>query len=192
MVHVPIAQTLRATEGEAPRPSISLNPKQVKAMLIQHVQACENSQCVTCDKLRIRRMRIKKVHEDMMRRLTTPLHHVSTLTPAQVRELLVGGASIHASDGGTNAPTPLSIARDLLKRSHPNLPMAHVECAQLIVDASLPWSPRTHALFPAAAKKRALDLLLIGLLLSSEHRFEGQAYALMDVWPQIMAHAVER
>ena len=55
--------------------------------------------------------------------------------------------------------------------------------------ASRPWSKRTHALFPRAARERAADLLVIGRQLS---RACGGA-ALGDVWfHQVMPFAVSR
>ncbi|KAJ1620058.1 hypothetical protein T492DRAFT_915493 [Pavlovales sp. CCMP2436] len=51
-------------------------------------------------------------------RWSTQLHHLELLPPARVRQLLVGGADVHASDGsGDGAPTPLGLARALLARN---------------------------------------------------------------------------
>ena len=44
------------------------------------------------------------------------------------------------------------------------------------------WGPPTHELFPAAARERAVQLLLLGHRLSREERFFMQEAALFDVW----------
>lgn len=119
---------------------------------------------------------------------TTQLHHVELLPAARVRALLVDGADVHASDGlSADSPTPLKLARAALARGS----TAH-EGAQLIVDAAAPWSPRNHALFPKAARARAVELLLLGRLLAREARFEGKSIALLDVWQHVLAFAVGR
>jgi ankyrin repeat protein len=72
---------------------------------------------------------------------TSELHHIELLTPARVRQLLVDGADVHASDGsGFGAPTPLSLARALLVRDP-----AH-EGASLVVEAASPWLHKNYAL----------------------------------------------
>jgi hypothetical protein len=79
-------------------------------------------------------------------RWTSELHHLELLPPARVRELLVGGADLHACDGGADAPTLLLLARALLQRD-----WGH-EGANLVVCAAAPWSPEVnHTLFPAQA-----------------------------------------
>ncbi|KAJ1627475.1 hypothetical protein T492DRAFT_909244 [Pavlovales sp. CCMP2436] len=76
-----------------------------------------------------------------------PLHHLELLPPARVRQLLAGGADVHASDGrGGGAPTPLALARALLARDP-----IHTGAA-LVVAAAAPWSRENHALFPARAR----------------------------------------
>ncbi|KAJ1634748.1 ankyrin repeat-containing domain protein [Pavlovales sp. CCMP2436] len=111
-------------------------------------------------------------------RWNTPLHHLELLPPARVRQLLVGGADVHASNGsGDGAPTPLGLARVLLARDP-----AH-EGASLVVAAAAPWSRENHALFPAHVRARAAELLRLGQLLVREARFAGEEIALLDVWP---------
>jgi len=117
----------------------------------------------------------------------TQLHHVQFLTALRVRQLLRGGADVHASDGGDGAPTPLGIARALLAGSEP----AH-DGASLVVAAAAPWSRENHALFPAHARARAGELLRVGQLFAREARFERNGVALLDVWPLVMAHALSR
>jgi hypothetical protein len=122
-------------------------------------------------------------------RWTSELHHLELLPPARVRELLVGGADLHACDGGAGAPTPLLLARALLQRD------SGLEGAQLVVRAAAPWSPEVnHSLFQARARARAVELLLLGHLLARE-RLElviaGQAF--IDVWVEhVMPRALAR
>jgi hypothetical protein len=127
-------------------------------------------------------------------RWTSRLHYVEFLPPALVRALIVGGADLHASDGaGPGAPTPLGLARALLARAPGAADESAAASARLVVDAAAPWSPANHALFPAAARARALQLLLLGHLLSREARFERKERALLDAWQaHVMAHAVCR
>lgn len=101
-----------------------------------------------------------------------------------MRALLAGGADLHARNGlRADSPTPLMLARALLERDGTH------EGAQLVVDAAAPWSPRTHALFPKAARERAVELLLAGELLAREARLA----AMLDLWQQrVMPHAVSR
>ncbi|KAJ1631459.1 hypothetical protein T492DRAFT_869919 [Pavlovales sp. CCMP2436] len=118
---------------------------------------------------------------------TSELHHIELLPPARVRQLIVGGADVHASDGsGNGAPTPLGLARALLARDP-----AH-EGASLLEAAAAPWSCENHALFPAHARARAAELLRLGQLLVREARFAGKEGALLDVWPLVVAHALGR
>lgn len=120
---------------------------------------------------------------------TTQPHYFELLPAARVRALIVGGADLHASDGlGADSPTPLGLAHALLARN-----AAESKCAQLVVDAAAPWSPHNNALFPRAARARAVELLLVGCLLTREERFARGASAVLDVWQRyVMAHAVSR
>jgi hypothetical protein len=95
-------------------------------------------------------------------RWTSQLHHFDFLPIERVRALLVAGADVRADDGGANAPTPLSLAVAKLLRGD----RLHDDRAALIVRAAAPWSPNTHALFPARAKARAVELVRIGWLLA--------------------------
>ena len=127
---------------------------------------------------------------DDTRRWSSALHHFELLSLERVRALLVEGADVHAGDGGADAPTPLGIATERLLRGADDR-------AALIVAAAAPWSPATHALFPAAAKARAVALLRLGWLLArqlqgvqDEAEVEG---ALRDAWlGHVMPHAIER
>ena len=65
----------------------------------------------------------------------------------------------------------------------------------LILRAAQPWSPDSHELFPEAARKRAVELLLLGYRLThgQGNRFAGEEGALFDVWRMnVMAFAVTR
>jgi hypothetical protein len=65
--------------------------------------------------------------------------------------------------------------------------------ADLVLHAAEPWSPTTHHLFPSGARARAVDMMLIGCLLSRSTRFEAQANSLFDVWMDVlMPHVVLR
>jgi hypothetical protein len=74
--------------------------------------------------------------------------------------------------------------------------------AALILRAAAPWSPGTHALFPAGAKARAVELLRVGWLLArqlqeQQDRLANGApdaeMAFRDAWPgHVMPLATER
>ena len=55
--------------------------------------------------------------------------------------------------------------------------------AFLVLEAAKPWSRQTHKLFPAPARARAVELMLIGELLSRQERFAAYGpRALVDAW----------
>jgi hypothetical protein len=131
---------------------------------------------------------------DATRRWTSPLHHFEFFPLERVRALLVEGADVRAGDGEADAPTPASLAAARLLCG--DVPADGR--AALIVSAAAPWSPKTHALFPAGAKARAVALLRIGWLLARRFQdvFAGTAeveVALRDAWlGHVMPHAIER
>jgi hypothetical protein len=133
---------------------------------------------------------------DATRRWSSRLHHYELLPLARVRALLAAGADVHAGDGQPHAPTPLSLATARLLRG--DGAAADGRAAALIVAAAAPWSPATHALFPARDKARAAELLRIGWLLA--RRFQGlladtaqMEVAFCDAWlGHVMPHAIER
>jgi ankyrin repeat protein len=133
---------------------------------------------------------------DATSRWTSPLHHFEFLPVSSVRALLVEGADVHAADGGADAPTPLSLAAARLL--HGDRAGDSHAAATLIVRAAAPWSPLTHALFPAGAKARAIELVRIGWLLA--RRLQGDVagtshveVAIRDAWlGHVMPHAIER
>jgi hypothetical protein len=128
------------------------------------------------------------------RRWTSQLHHFEFLPIERVRALLVEGADVSAGDGEADAPTPLSLATARLLSSE----QLDDGRAALIASAAAPWSPKTHALFPAAAKARAVELLRIGWPLA--RRCESLVadaaqveVAFRDTWlGHVMPHAIER
>tara|TARA_B110001469_G_scaffold101600_1_gene99379 strand:+ start:130 stop:366 length:237 start_codon:yes stop_codon:yes gene_type:complete len=66
--------------------------------------------------------------------------------------------------------------------------------SQLVLAASLPWSPDTHALMPAMARARAVELMRLGHLLALQPgRFGTATQALVHVWRDlVLPHAVVR
>jgi hypothetical protein len=126
---------------------------------------------------------------DATRRWTSQLHYFQFLPAERVAELLEDGADVHASDGSTDAPTPIGLARALLRTGSMDARAA------LIVSADpLPWSEGTHALFPPRGRARAVELLLAGHLLArSGQSSDGQGTALLDVWAaHVMPRALHR
>ena len=88
---------------------------------------------------------------------TTPLHHVAVISTSRTLALLRAGASIDAKDQEGDL-TPLALACELhAKGEAPN-----GTPAALVLKAAQPWSPETHALFPAAARAYAVQMMLIG------------------------------
>jgi len=119
---------------------------------------------------------------------STPLHHLRIIDAARARELLRGGADLHAA-AAAGGPTPLSLAQALRAAGD----AASGSAASLVLAAAEPWGPRTHSLFPAAARTFAAELLLIGHQLSRQPRFSGEEISLVDVWTQlVMPSAVVR
>ena len=111
---------------------------------------------------------------------STRLHHLELLTEAHARDELRAGADIRAA-AHAGAPSPLSLARDLLADADDATPGA--AAARLVLRAARPWSPADHGLFPAPARARAAELVRVGFLLSREPRFaEAGPQAVMDVW----------
>jgi ankyrin repeat protein len=105
----------------------------------------------------------------------TPLHHLEQLTLVRARALLRGGADLHVG-----SPSPL-------ERAHAQ----GGEVGELLQRAAR-WSEHSHALFPAPARGRAVELLQLGYLLASAH-YETEATSLIDVWRHIvLPHAVTR
>jgi hypothetical protein len=122
------------------------------------------------------------------RHWSTPLHHLRIIGATRAREQLRGGADLHAA-AAAGGPTPLSLAQALRAVGD----AAEGSAASLVLAAAEPWGPRTHSLFPAAARTFAAELLLIGHQLSRQPRFAGEEISLVDVWTQlVMPFAVVR
>ena len=122
------------------------------------------------------------------RQWSTPLHHLDTIDPPRARTLLRTGADLHAQVVA-GAPTPLSLAQAM----HTTMAVPDGSAADLVLRAGQRWSPQTHALFPAASRAWAVELLLTGHRLSRESRFEAVAGGLLDAWmAAVVPHAVQR
>ena len=129
---------------------------------------------------------------------STPLHHLTTIGATRARALLRAGADLEAAAeaafGGDGGNTPLSLARALQQAGEAGEDTA----AGLVLDAAKPWSQQTHALFPAAARARAVELMLLGHLLSRESvqwgpSFVGAEVSLFDAWMVgVLPQAVQR
>ena len=114
------------------------------------------------------------------RLLTTPLHHLEFITAERARELLRAGADIYAR-AVPLGPTPLSVAQAAAMGFLGGA--AEGTAAFLVLEAAKPWSRYNHKLFPAAARARAVDLMLVGELLSRKERFAAYGpQAVVDVW----------
>ena len=125
---------------------------------------------------------------------TTPLHHLTIIGATRARALLRDGADLEAAAEAGGGPTPLSLARALLQADKAGEDTA----ASLVLDAAKPWSQQTHALFPAAARARAVELMLLGHRLSRESvqwgpSFVGAEVSLFDAWMVgVLPQAVQR
>ena len=109
---------------------------------------------------------------------STALHHLEFLTPERALALLRAGADIHAA-AEPGGPTPLSRARELEAAGGATEGTA----AFLVLEAAKSWSRKTHRLFPAPARARVTDLMLIAELLSREERFAAYGpQAVVDAW----------
>ena len=124
------------------------------------------------------------------RQWSTPLHHLTVIDAGRARALLRDGADLHARTDALEAPNPLSLARSL--RAAGNAPPGSP--ADLVLKAAMPWSPRTHALFPSAVRARAVELLLVGRALAREPRFGPTVETVMiELWDDaVMPAALTR
>tara|TARA_B110001452_G_scaffold13405_1_gene11082 strand:- start:736 stop:3210 length:2475 start_codon:yes stop_codon:yes gene_type:complete len=130
---------------------------------------------------------------------TTPLHHVATgvISPERVRTLLRTGADFndqgdfpHLAPGAGlrgKQESPLSLARAYVSRVATGVADVTLSdtlaAAHLVLQASQPWCPQNHALFPARVRARAVALLRIGyLLFIKDDRFRLSPAGLFDVW----------
>ena len=111
------------------------------------------------------------------RQWSTPLHHLGVLNATRARTLLRNGADVHAV-AAAGSPSPLSLAQQLDAAGE----VTGGSAAALVLAAAQPWSAGTHALFPAAARARAVELTLLGHRISRLPRFAGKETAIFDVW----------
>ena len=124
------------------------------------------------------------------RHWSTPLHHLRIIGADRARELLRGGADLNAA-AAAGGPTPLSLAQALRAAGDPDA--ADGSAASLVLAAAERWGAKTHALFPAAARSFAAELLLLGHQLSRQPRFAGEEVSLVDAWTQlVMPSAIVR
>ena len=119
------------------------------------------------------------------RQWSTPLHHLRIIGRERARELLRGGADLHAA-AAVGGPTPLSLAQALRAAGD----AAEGSAAWLVLAAAEPWGPRTHALFPAAGRAFAVEALLLGHQLSRLSHFEGKEGSVVDVWMEVVMPSV--
>jgi ankyrin repeat protein len=107
----------------------------------------------------------------------SPLHYIDLVPPARARALLRAGADPFAGNG-QGKPTPVTLALCMAQAGRaPNGSTAH-----LLLLAAGRWSPTSHDLFPDRARRRAVELMRLGWLLSRDPRFGGEEQALVDVW----------
>ena len=121
---------------------------------------------------------------------STPLHHLTVIDATRARALLRAGADLEAA-AQAGGPTPISLARAQLQAQAGGA--GEATAASLVLDAAGPWSRRTHELFPAAARARAVELLLLGHCLSRKSFFVGAEISLLDAWMEsVLPQAVLR
>ena len=107
----------------------------------------------------------------------TPLHHLEVLTPARTLSLLRDGADLHAGK-----PSPLERAK-----------VVPGDASALVLRAAAPWSPKTHHLFPEAARAQAVAAMRLGYQLAWSTRYESEACSLVDAWiSYVLPNLVDR
>jgi hypothetical protein len=126
---------------------------------------------------------VRKGHTQLARWLietaewSSALHYVDLVPPARLRSLLRSGSDPFASNG-RGGPTPVTLARQ--KAEMGLAPKGST--ARLLLLAAGRWSPVSHELFPEPARRRAVELIRLGWLLSRQARFLGEEQALVDIW----------
>ena len=115
-------------------------------------------------------------HDDITAWLTasrhwsTPLHHLSVISPDRTRSLLRDGADLFAASH-TGGSTPLALAQGMLAAGKATGGSA----SHLVLCAARPWSPKTHVLFPAAARERACLIMRVLYLVAWKYLRPGLA-----------------
>ena len=116
----------------------------------------------------------------------TALHHLTVVPAGRVRLLLRCGADVHARASAAG-PSPLDLARALGASGRAEAGTG----AALVLAAAEAWSPRSHSLFPTAARRRASTLLQLGYMMSAA--FRGAEAAWTEVWRTVvLPHALDR
>ncbi|EOD22609.1 hypothetical protein EMIHUDRAFT_240136 [Emiliania huxleyi CCMP1516] len=110
----------------------------------------------------------------------TALHHLTVVPAGRVRLLLRCGADVHARASAAG-PSPLDLARALGASGRAEAGTG----AALVLAAAEAWSPRSHSLFPTAARRRASTLLQLGYMMSAA--FRGAEAAWTEVWRTVAA-----
>ena len=143
-------------------------------------------------------MAMRRGHDELAKWLfasegmITPLHYLRIVSAARARDLIRGGADIYAHQMMSEV-TPVDIARKIVAMG--DATEDDGSAVALVLQAARPWSRDTHALFPAAARARAVELLIWGHRLAREPWFDARfpAVALLDVWVgSVIPHAVSR
>ena len=101
----------------------------------------------------------------------TPLCHVQVLTPERATAILRGGLASPVDEDANGGMSPAQIARE-----HPN-----AAASPLILRASAPWSPETHALWGAPHRARAVQVLELGYLLAAKCA-KAEHGSFVDAW----------
>jgi len=110
-----------------------------------------------------------------------PLDHLETFGPRRARQLLRDGADLSAAGLNPRALSPFEMARQLDAKGL----VQPGSGAQMVLQASRPWSPSNHGLFPLPARRFASALLLIGARLP--------VGGLLDIWiGHVMPRLVRR
>ncbi|KAL3905220.1 MAG: hypothetical protein SGPRY_010990 [Prymnesium sp.] len=144
---------------------------------------------------------------------STPLHHLSIVTPERALLLLREGAELHATadpfteldDSDPDYPSIIALKRRSFEwRGHWPLPsplslaLQFVQpvvgsTAELVIRASEPWSIENHFLFPCAARAFAVQLFLVGCQLFRKEQFGAHEGALLQIWQsEIMPILIHR
>ena len=133
------------------------------------------------------------------------LHCLEWMGASRARELLRGGANLHARRD-PSAPSPLEVAAVLIQAGSGCDGTARVSndsadkdvnhgtndrtaAAHLVLSAASPWRSSNHFLFPDAARARAKELLRVGYLVGQT--FGGQeAHTIVQLWLDIIMPAL--
>ena len=108
---------------------------------------------------------------------STALHHLEILTIDRTRDLLRAGADVEGGMSTGLSPLELALNENEALGDHAGMP------ATMVLLAAQPWRQQTHQFFPAPARARVVELMLVGELLSREERFEAYGpRAVVDAW----------